>query len=343
MMRSVFYTIASLAIMLAILIVGKPVFAPLIIAFILANVLSKPVQMLNEKGMSNQLATGLVVLFAFAIVGLILAVVTTQYYGLLEDSPSFTDNLNHYKATAVDYLVTQFNLSPRFMNDIEQNIRREIGSTAKLTIGTVFESMVNFLSFILILPIFTFLLLLNRKSVKTFIVKLSRTNDNVTYQKWITSLNEIQTIVRKYISGLIIVTFILATLNTIGLLILGVPYAIILGVSAAFLSIVPYIGNIVGGGVTILVTLASTGNHKLALYIIILFGVVQLVEGNLITPKIMNNQIGVNPLVIILSLMIGGYIWGIIGMVISIPLIAIIILLFKKREGLKPFVTLLES
>ena len=148
---------------------------------------------------------------------------------------------------------------------------------------------------------------------------------------------------RKYLLGLIIVAGILAVLNITGLYLLGVKYALILGLSAAALSVIPYIGNIVGGGFALFVTYASSSNTWVLLGVLILFVVIQFIEGNLITPKIMGNQLGINPLIVIIALLIGGYVWGITGMILSLPAVAIFKILLSNNKPTEPLAVLISE
>jgi len=136
---------------------------------------------------------------------------------------------------------------------------------------------------------------------------------------------------------------ILGTLNSVGLLIIGVDYAIFWGFLAALLAVVPYVGTFIGGMLPFLYTLSTTGTFWEPMAVFILFVVIQAVEGNLITPKIVGSSVELNPLAAILSLVLGNALWGIGGMILAIPLMAILRVVFTHIEPLRPLGLLLSS
>ena len=151
-----------------------------------------------------------------------------------------------------------------------------------------------------------------------------------------TTMDNIQKVVESYISGLMIVIVIVAILNTLGLLIMGVPYAIFFGAFAAVLTIIPYIGILIGALLPALYILVQTGSLVNAVIVVGIFAFVQFLEGNFITPNITGSKVSINPFAAILALIIGGEIWGAAGMILSIPIIAILKVVFDAYEPLKP-------
>lgn len=145
---------------------------------------------------------------------------------------------------------------------------------------------------------------------------------------------------KNYIIGLVSVMIIIAIANSTMLLIIGVDYAIMFGCLAALLIIVPYIGTYIGAALPILYALV-TMDFSHALMILIGFIVVQVLEGNFLTPKIVGSNTNVNALTAFLALIIGGYLWGISGMVLSIPFIAMTKKVFRHVSGLQPLALLM--
>jgi predicted PurR-regulated permease PerM len=122
-----------------------------------------------------------------------------------------------------------------------------------------------------------------------------------------------------------------------GLMIMGVPYAVFFGIFASVLTIIPYIGILIGAALPALFTLVQTGSLVQALIVVGIFAFVQFLEGNFITPNITGSKVSINPFAAVVALIVGGEIWGAAGMILSIPIIAILKVLFDATESLEPF------
>jgi predicted PurR-regulated permease PerM len=341
--RKLAIVLTALVLLIFVLVQGKFLFAPLVLAIFLGILLSPPVRYLESKGFHPILSNLVVVGLSFIAAIGILFMIGTQYFQMIEDLPSLSKSLGEYADNASEYAIERFGLSEAFINnsiaELFQQAKSQIGSA----VSTFWTSLSNFISFVFLLPIFTFLILFYRDNLKEFIHELSKSNDNVTFDEWIGAISDIQNVVRKYLYGILFVTSILAILNTVGLLILDIPYALVLGCSSALLAIIPYIGNLIGGGFAVFMALASSENIWVGVAVIVLYTIVQVLEGNFITPKIMGDQIGVNPLVIIIGLLVGGFIWGIVGMVLAVPVIAILKTVMERKSELKALTELMEG
>jgi putative heme transporter len=148
-------------------------------------------------------------------------------------------------------------------------------------------------------------------------------------------------VIQGYISGLLLVTLIIAALNTIGLLVLGIDHAIFFGILSGVLTIIPYVGIFIGALFPFLMALITKDSIWYAIGVVIVFTVVQFLEGNFITPRITGSKVSINALAAIIALLIGGKILGIAGMILAVPAIGIFKILLSYSQRLKPFVILL--
>jgi predicted PurR-regulated permease PerM len=137
--------------------------------------------------------------------------------------------------------------------------------------------------------------------------------------------------------GLLTVTFIIGTLNSIGLLILGVDHAVFFAFFAGLLTIIPYIGISIGAGLTFVYLLLTKDSSLPAFGALAIMISVQVLESNLVTPRVVGKKVSINPFVAISVLLVGSALWGIPGMALSIPLTAILKLLFDSRPHTKAF------
>jgi len=140
-----------------------------------------------------------------------------------------------------------------------------------------------------------------------------------------------------YITGLLTETSIVAVLNIIGLLIIGAPFAILLGLIAAILNLIPYIGGLIAVVLTALITFSNTGSVTKMVWAIVIFMIVQLIDNNFLVPKVIASRVKLNALISIVGVLIGGALCGVGGMFLSIPFIAICKVIFDRVEDLKPW------
>ena len=187
------------------------------------------------------------------------------------------------------------------------------------------------------IPIYIFLFLLYRQRFKAFFLQLIPGSAELRWKK------DIERVLQGYISGLFLVTVIIAFLNTVGLLILGIDHAIFFGILSGILTIIPYVGIIIGSLFPVVMALITKDSGWYAVGVIAVFSFVQFLEGNFITPRITGSKVSINALAAILALLIGGKILGIAGMILSIPAIGILKIVLSYSTRLKPFVILLED
>ena len=143
------------------------------------------------------------------------------------------------------------------------------------------------------------------------------------------------TVLPKYLGGLGITIGLLAVLNSIGFAIIGIPQFVFWGVLTAVLNIIPYLGTTVGFGGVVIFTLLVMGPLH-ALYAIIMFLIVQFIDNNITTPMITGSQIQINPLAAIIGIIIGGNVWGIVGMIIALPVLGMIKITCDHIPALRP-------
>ncbi len=148
-------------------------------------------------------------------------------------------------------------------------------------------------------------------------------------------LTETKALIQRYLFGLLIEAALVAALNSIALLFLGIPYAILIGVIGALLNVIPYIGGVVAVALPMLLALVVKQPVD-ALYVLIAYLVVQLIDNNFFVPKIVASKVKINALVSIIVVLVGNALWGVPGMFLSIPLTAIIKVIFDRVGPLQP-------
>jgi predicted PurR-regulated permease PerM len=340
---SPFYTklamvLVSLIALFFIAILGKGILAPLIFALLFA-VLLLPLCGLLERRLKfpRSVASLFSVLLLVLSLGGLLYLVGSQISSLAEDWPKFKQQV----LTSVDSL--QHWISLKFHIRIKQQMTYVNTATSKLletgssVIGDVLVSFSSLLLFLVFTLIDTFFLLYYRRLIIRFLVAVFREENAVLVYDIIA---EIQSRIRQYILGLLLEMLIVASASCVALWILGVEYAILLGLLIGLFNLIPYIGIATALVLSTLVTFASAGTAKLLLVICTILGI-HLVDSNVLLPVIVGSKVRINALITILAVIVGENVWGITGTFLAIPVIAITKIVFDRIETLKPWGMLL--
>lgn len=183
-------------------------------------------------------------------------------------------------------------------------------------------------------PLYMFLFLLYRNFLVSFIYKATAKACSRTKMRNI--LKELYRVQQNYLLGLLIVMTLVGILNSVGLLLLGIEHAFFFGFLASLLLLIPYIGIIIGSLLPALIALATKDSYWYSIGVIGIFGFIQFLEGNFITPKITGSKVSLNVFVSILSIVLFSMLWGISGMILALPVTASLKVIFDNSEKLKP-------
>lgn len=209
----------------------------------------------------------------------------------------------------------------------------ELAEYGGKTLLSVFSSTGATLAFVVPIPIFVFLLLLLKDKFRIFFKQVSQQSNGLVLDVMV----RITKLSRKYLRGVLLVLVILGVLNSIGFLILGLKYAILLGFLAGFLNIIPYIGVLIGSLFPIIIALVTKDSMWYAVGALGICVFTQFLENNFITPKVVGSSVSINPLASILALLGFGMLWGVVGMVVAIPLTGMMKVVCDAIPGLQPF------
>jgi len=324
-----------------ILIVAQGVIVPLTIAFFIAFLLI-PLNMLLERiHIPRVLAAILsVVITTIALVG-ILTLFGSQIQRFASDMDQIVLRLSELKDKLPDSLSSR----------VEGTLSLDRGlKFIQSNMGQVFTSMTSFLSsfsVVIIVPIYIALILIYRDHLKEFAFRVLGNKGATSHHKHNgetdSLITRIRKVVQKYLTGVFYVMCILFVLYSILLYSLGIKHAMLFAAIAAVLNIIPYIGPLIGSLLPIL--FAFVTKDSLFYPIAVLGGsiLIQSVEGNFLTPKIVGNNVSLNPFVTLLALIAGGSIWGVGGMILFIPMVAILKEILGAVDGLQPYAFVLGN
>ncbi|KTD41801.1 AI-2E family transporter [Legionella parisiensis] len=335
-----FYFIANILLTGYILVISATLFNPLLAALILALAL-KPFGTFLEKFKIPRLLASLISVVTFVIFlgGLILffqAQIRSIDFKLGHISQNMISIPSHIQSSVSNFLGISEEQQTSLLNEMFTIIIKNSTVLFNRTLSFTTALFASISIFIIAL----FFFLNYRKFFKNFLFKMVK-------EKYHSNLNRILTrilsVVGRYIFGLLLIIFIVALLNTLGLWLLGVEHAILFGVLAAILILIPYIGIFIGSLLPALFVLLTKGSFGYAFAVIFIFIIVQFLEGNFLTPNIIGSQVSVNPFAVILGLLIGGLLLGITGIMFALPVLAITKVICDEIKSLEPIGYLISN
>jgi len=257
---------------------------------------------------------------------------------IIEAFPVFLDKFYKQLNNCVVWISQNSNFSTRNINAYIADTKTEALNNSRSSIGVTLSALGNGLVNLFLIPVYVFMLLFYQPLLLDFIRKIFGEINRKEVNEVIQST---KTLIQRYMFGLLLEVAILAVLNSIGLLMIGIKYAIVLGILGAILNIIPYLGGIVAMAIYCLIALVTKESASYILYVAALYSVIQLIDNNYIVPKVVGSKVKINALVAIISVIAGGALWGIPGMFLSIPITAILKVVFDHIESLKPWGELL--
>ncbi len=338
-----FYTklamvLISLIALFYIAILGKTILVPLLFGLLFA-VLLLPLAGFLEKRLRfpRSMAALVSVLLLVCSLAALLYLVGSQISNLADDWPQFKQQVLSSVNSLQQWISTKFHIRIKQQMTYVNTATSKLLETGSSVLGDVvvcFCSRVLTLVFILI---DTFFLLYYRRLITRFLVAVFREENSLIVYDIIA---EVQSRIRQYILGLLLEMLIVASATCLALWILGIKYAILLGLITGLFNIIPYIGIFTAALLSVLVTFATAGATKLLLVIGTTLGI-HLIDSNVLLPVIVGSKVRINAFITVLGVIIGEAAWGIPGTFLAIPIIAISKIIFDRIDTLKPWGLLL--
>ncbi len=222
---------------------------------------------------------------------------------------------------------------------LKENVNNLFESGSRF-LSVTFTATTSTIAKMFLLPVFIYYMLFYRQKFFIFLLRIIPADKKSVA---VVIMKRISQMVQRYIGGVFIVVLVLSVLNSLGLYIVGIKYPIIFGLISAFLNFIPYFGTWIGGSIPLLFALLTGDSIQLALGVLILFAIIQFTENNILTPNITGGYVDINPLITILSIIVGGMVWGIIGMVVVLPVVATIKIISEHTPSMKAVAYLISN
>ena len=332
----VYYTFLLVGLSLLVFVLRRldSVLLPILFAALLAVLLLPLVTRLERWKLSRIWAIIVALLLMIGILVGLFYLFGSQIFSLREELPKLQAKSVQYFDQIQQWAHAKFGYEPMSKEQVIDSSMKSVKSSAGGYLGSTLSTTAGILSVTTLIPIYIFCFLYYRDHMRQFMFRFVAPDKRTSV---LHTMDSIQTVVQAYIQGLLTVIVIVSVLNAIGLLVLGVKFAVFFAVFASVLAIIPYIGILVGSAIPALVTLVETGSPGKAAAVVGVFVFVQFLEGNFITPMITGSKVSINPMAAIIALILGGELWGTPGMILSIPLIAVIKVVLDASKATEPW------
>jgi len=329
-----FFFIIGLCALLTISYIAKGIIIPLVFAIIIAIVLHPVVNFFVRKKINRVVAIVITLILTIIIIAALGAFLYSQVNRFSESLPKLIDKFLEILNNTITWASGYFDISLLKINSWIKSTEGELINTSSSAIGQTIVTVGGMVVLLFLIPVYIFMLLFYQPLLLEFFRRLFGASNRIEVNEVIT---EIKSLIQRYLVGLLIETAIVAALYTIGLLIMGIEYAIILGIIGAILNLIPYIGSWIAASLPMIIAIVTKSSPWFALLVLALYIFIQFIDNNYIVPKIVASKVKINALISIIAVIAFGALWGIPGMLIAIPLTAIIKLIFDHIEPLKPW------
>jgi predicted PurR-regulated permease PerM len=322
------------------LFAGRSVFIPLSFALLIACILYPVCKWLEMRGFSSVAAIGIsLTLLVVGAAGLI-ALLVWQIAGFSSEWAQLQVKISEAWIQLSFWLNDTLHITlseqQHWLASVQSNYGNEVLPLLKTTAGNVSIMIV----LLILIPIIAALILYERKRLMGVLHALL---PHVQLTELRTILNETITAYYQFIKGMLVVYLCVGILNSVGLLLLGVPHAILFGCIAAVLTFIPYVGIMIGASLPIVVSWITFDSIYYPMGVVAIFTFVQYLEANVIFPWAVSSKLNVNTLMTIVAILAGGVMWGSSGMILFVPFLGILKLIADRMPGWEPLALLLSG
>ncbi len=320
----------GLVLLVYILFNLRDILVPLAFALLLAVLLNPLTVFLEKRRFPPVLAIAVSILIAMAILAAISWFLFMEVKSFSAEWPLFKQKFSMLFTKIQHFARTDFGINSKKQNEYINEAETSMKPVLAAAMGTVLGGM----AMVFLLPVYTFLFLFYKKLILKFLYEVFAEADEKEVQE---VLSQTKGAIQNYMFGLLLEALIVATLNTVALLLIGVPYAVLLGVIGALLNILPFIGGILAVLFPILIATATKEGFSTQLWVIVAYLIIQFVDNHFLVPYIVASKVKINALISIVIVLLGGALWGISGMFLSIPILGVLKIIFDRMPEMKPW------
>jgi len=326
------FTILLHILLIFALIESRDFIIPLLLGVLLAYLLFPIVGFLEKHGFPRIPSIMVGIFTAIGVIILGINFFSNQITVFADNLPEITEQAEINLERMRENISSTLGVTQRRFRTWEDDVTSGMFEISE-EIGTIFTATTNTVVNILLMPVFIFCLLYYRNKFHDFIIQMVPKGSE---KKTEHMLGEINLVTQKYMTGIFIVVIILSIVHSVVFMIIGLDYPIFFGVTAALFNFIPYFGTLIGAILPVLYALLAMQGTDYVFWILIYFLIIQFVENNILTPNITGGYVHLNPFVTILTLIFGSMIWGVAGMFIIMPFMAMFKIACQHISFLKP-------
>lgn len=321
-----------------VIFIGRDVITPIVMAFFLSIILLPAYRWLRTHRLGEGLSIALSLLLLIIVVAGIVWFFSSQISGLVADFPQIKTNVQAHLSSLSQWAGEKFGISAEKQTQMISNYNDKLLNYAGGLLGGAASSVTGVLVFIGLLPIYIFLMLFYKNLLLRFVFLWF---PEKTHSKVEEALRESEIIIKSYLVGLLIqISYITILLGGI-LLVIGIKHAILIGAIFALLNLIPYVGALVGNIIGVLLTLSSTREVWPIFAVLGTIAFVQFLDNNILMPRIVGSKVKINALATIVGVIVAGALAGVSGMFLSLPVIAVLKIIFDRTKSFKQWGVLL--
>ena len=317
-----------------IMYIGQSIIVPVVFAVIIAILLHPIVDFFVRLKINRVIAIVITLFLSFLIIAAFVDLLFSQARMLSESWPILVEKLTTILNQSITSIAGYLNMDPQNIHEWILKTKGELINSSSAIIGQTIILFGSGLMILFLIPVYVFIILFYQPLLLDFIRRLFPSGNQSQVKEIVSKTKKL---IQSYLVGLVIEFVMMSILNSTALLLLGIQYAILFGVIGAALNVIPYIGGIVAVALPMMVAIATKSTAWYAVYVMIAYYVIQLFDNNYIVPIIVSSKVKINALFSIIVVFIGNAMWGIPGMFLSIPLLAIVKLFCDNIESLKPW------
>ncbi len=330
--------ILGLAVVFLFIVHAANILSPILLSFFLTILVYPLFKWLTKKKMPEMLAIAIVLLVLLAGMALLVWFISTNVSRLIADFPTLKANVTVHLENLSSWINRKTNFSTERQLQLINRQSEQLVNFASGYLGGIASSLSALLIFFGLVPIYIFLLLFYRNLLLRFVFLWYKESEHERVSE---TVQEMKGIIKSYLGGLLIqIAYITVLLGGV-LMLFGIRHALLIGVLFAILNLIPYIGALIGNVIGVLLTLTSSESLSPMLTVLIAIAAVQFLDNNILMPKIVGSKIRINALTSIVAVIAGGTLAGIAGMFLSLPVIAVLKVVFDRTDHLKQWGVLL--
>lgn len=326
------FILVSLSIVGATVYIAQGILKPLFLAILLSVLLLPATNLFRRLKFNKLLAILITMILASIVILAVVYFVSRQIFRFLDDIEKVQGRLDALFKSLQQWVKLEFGVTIASQDEYIHSTGQRMDPTKIM--GQTFVSLTGILPYFIFIPTYTFLILYYKDLIKKFLVTAFSVNSEEKVRE---ILSVSRSVSHQYIVGLLIEMTIVFALNTAGFLILKIQYALFLALVGALLNLIPYLGMVVANIFCMIITFVFSENIYDVVWVGVILAVVQLIDNNFLMPWIVGSKVKINALATLLGVLTGGTIWGISGMFLSIPALAVLKVIFDRIDRLRPF------